>query len=261
LHQTYMPSILIEAGFLTNKKEAMYVNSRKGRQQISKSIASGIEKYISQLDLNTVEKEERIGATSLNIGNSNMNTTTIDTDEGKYKVVIASSRRKLETKHYNFKGLKGVERAKKGPYYRYYFGSSKDFKEANKNLEIAKSRGYRTAYLITLNDGKENMITKDISKKRRPITKVSENQIIFKVQLVSGKSKIELNPENFNGLKNVERQKVGENYKYFYGHEKNYLSIKKYQQKARENGYPAAFVVAFKGERQVGVKQAMGVVE
>lgn len=262
LHQTYMPSILIEAGFLTNKKEAMYVNSRKGRQQISNSIASGIEKYIAQLDLNTVEKEERGGVTQKNMAESDINTTkTVDNEEEKYKVVIASSRRKLETKHYNFKGLKGVERIKKGPYYRYYFGSSKDFKEANKNLEIAKSRGYRTAYLITLNDGKENMLTKDIGKQRRAVTKVSENQIIFRVQLVSGKSKIELTPTNFNGLKNVERLKVGENYKYFYGKEKNYLSIKKYQQKARENGYSAAFVVAFKGDMQIGVKEAIGLVE
>ena len=31
LHNTYMPSILIEAGFMTNPKEGAYLNSKKGQ--------------------------------------------------------------------------------------------------------------------------------------------------------------------------------------------------------------------------------------
>ena len=31
-----MPSILIETGFITNKKEGDYLNSKKGQDQISK---------------------------------------------------------------------------------------------------------------------------------------------------------------------------------------------------------------------------------
>ena len=38
LHNTYMPSILIEAGFMTNPKEGAYLNSKKGQVDISNSI-------------------------------------------------------------------------------------------------------------------------------------------------------------------------------------------------------------------------------
>ena len=45
LHNTYMPSILIEAGFMTNPKEGTYLNSKKGQVGISNSIYDAIEKY------------------------------------------------------------------------------------------------------------------------------------------------------------------------------------------------------------------------
>jgi len=38
LHNTYMPSILIETGFITNKKEDDYLNSSKGKTDMAKAI-------------------------------------------------------------------------------------------------------------------------------------------------------------------------------------------------------------------------------
>ena len=38
-----MPSILIEAGFMTNVNEGAYLNSRKGQSEISNSIFKAIE--------------------------------------------------------------------------------------------------------------------------------------------------------------------------------------------------------------------------
>ena len=45
LHNTYMPSVLIEAGFITNKKEKKYLTSKKGQKEIAKNIFSAILKY------------------------------------------------------------------------------------------------------------------------------------------------------------------------------------------------------------------------
>jgi len=50
LHQTYMPSVLVETGFLTNTSEGKYLNSQKGQQELSKSIASAILSYKSEID-------------------------------------------------------------------------------------------------------------------------------------------------------------------------------------------------------------------
>ena len=54
LRETIMPSVLIELGFLTNRSEGRYLNSKKGQKALSNSIALAIKKYINQLKLNTV---------------------------------------------------------------------------------------------------------------------------------------------------------------------------------------------------------------
>ncbi|MBT8282526.1 MAG: N-acetylmuramoyl-L-alanine amidase [Muriicola sp.] len=45
LHQTFMPSVLIETGFLTNNNEGRYLNSSKGQAEMGKAIAQAIIKY------------------------------------------------------------------------------------------------------------------------------------------------------------------------------------------------------------------------
>ena len=54
LRETIMPSVLIELGFLTNRNEGRYLNSKKGQKALSNSIALAIKKYINQLKLNTI---------------------------------------------------------------------------------------------------------------------------------------------------------------------------------------------------------------
>ena len=58
LYQTYMPSILIETGFLSNKTEGAYMNSKKGQSKFANVIAAGIQKYLGQLIMNTVIDEK-----------------------------------------------------------------------------------------------------------------------------------------------------------------------------------------------------------
>ena len=54
LHQTYMPSVLIELGFLTNKNEGKFLNSKVGQQKMAKEIAKSITKYYQKLKANTI---------------------------------------------------------------------------------------------------------------------------------------------------------------------------------------------------------------
>ncbi|MBT7575291.1 MAG: N-acetylmuramoyl-L-alanine amidase, partial [Flavobacteriaceae bacterium] len=50
LKYTYMPSVLVETGFLTNKKEGAYLNSKKGQREMSESIAKGILRYRNSIN-------------------------------------------------------------------------------------------------------------------------------------------------------------------------------------------------------------------
>lgn len=45
LHQTFMPSVLVETGFLTNTEEGAYLNSKKGQSQMGTAIAEAVMTY------------------------------------------------------------------------------------------------------------------------------------------------------------------------------------------------------------------------
>ncbi|MFD1294588.1 N-acetylmuramoyl-L-alanine amidase [Lutibacter holmesii] len=162
LHQTYMPSVLIETGFITNKAEGTFLGSSAGQKKFSKSIYDGIMRYYNQLTLNTVNgdnlqlntSEEKIVETPSNTINSNV----------VFKVQVASGTRKLEPKSYNFKGIKGIERVKVGNSYKYYLGNTSDFNEIKQAQKLAKSKGYSSAFIVAFKDGKKVSVDEVLKK-------------------------------------------------------------------------------------------------
>ena len=97
LHNTYMPSVLIETGFITNKKEGDYLNSQKGKREVAKSISDAILEYRSTLNSDLVLQTSPEPAEQ-------------DSPSVLYQVQIAASSKKLATKSYNFKGLSPISR-------------------------------------------------------------------------------------------------------------------------------------------------------
>lgn len=68
---------------------------------------------------------------------------------------IASGSRKLETKSYNFKGLSNVERVKVGSSYKYYLGNTSNYSEILKIQQLAKSKGYTSAFVVAFKNGEK----------------------------------------------------------------------------------------------------------
>ncbi len=149
LHQTYMPSILVEVGFLSNKNEGAYLNSKNGQLKFAKTIASGIELYLNQVTMNTVENDlvEDVSNTQ------GLNKNII------FKVQVASGSKKLEPKSYNFKGLKGIKRVKVGNSYKYYLGETYSFDQSKDYLQQAKKKGYTDAFIVAFKDGQKISVT------------------------------------------------------------------------------------------------------
>lgn len=50
LHATGMPSILVEAGFISNKEEEVYMNSEEGQAEIVTDIINAIKAYIASVE-------------------------------------------------------------------------------------------------------------------------------------------------------------------------------------------------------------------
>jgi N-acetylmuramoyl-L-alanine amidase len=167
LHQTAMPSVLIETGFLTNSDEGSYLNSEIGQDKFSKSISSDILKYIQQLTLNTVvgnniakNENNPVSKTNTDIANNSSNIFS----KIIFKVQIASGANKIETKSYNFKGLNNIERVQVDGSYKYYLGSTSDYTEIKKMHELAKSKGYSSAFIVAFENGKKIPV-EDVIKK------------------------------------------------------------------------------------------------
>ena len=133
LKYTYMPSVLIETGFLTNKTEGLYLNSTKGQNEMAEAISLAVIRYRNDFykNLSAVIKND-------------------ENNKSKYfRVQIAASRKLIELKSYNFRGLKSVYVKKEGDIYKYYLGKHKSAKDASMSLKKAKDYGYSSSFIVT----------------------------------------------------------------------------------------------------------------
>lgn len=163
LHNTYMPSVLIETGFLTNKKEGAYLNSKKGQTEMSAEISKAILSYKSSLSLatnnsqNPVIEDDEI--------DSAIETVEENIYEGvEFRVQIAASGQKLNTKAYNFKGLKDIIRTKEGKLYKYYYGATSDYNKIQLMKTFATEKGYASSYIVAFKDGKKYKLSEILNK-------------------------------------------------------------------------------------------------
>ncbi len=164
LHHSYMPSVLIELGFLTNNSEGPYLNSKLGRKEMASEIARSILEYKTEIDyanqnqINLPNLSQEESASDSETGDpkpeseSNLDAKNSGSSQGSseiiFKVQIAASSRELATKAYNFNGLKEVSRSKDGSLYRYYYGSTSDYAQAERLQTQARASGYEQAYIV-----------------------------------------------------------------------------------------------------------------
>lgn len=152
LYQTFMPSVLIEMGFISNYSEGKYLNSKSGQQKMAISIARGISKYLNQEAINTVQ--DIITEVKSPPGRKQIFTDVV------FKVQIAASKRKLALKKYNFKGLQNVSRKKIGKMYKYYYGNTSNYESVKKAQREVKAKGYKGAFIVAYKNGKKVSVNK-----------------------------------------------------------------------------------------------------
>ena len=132
LKYTYMPSVLIETGFLTNRNEGAYLNSLKGQKEMSNAISKAIIKYKNDFYKNLTSSEQD--------------------DYLSYKIQVAASKRLIETKSYNFNGLESIQVIRDGNLYKYLYGNYKSLEEAKNKIKYVKKFGFNSSFVIGLRD-------------------------------------------------------------------------------------------------------------
>lgn len=172
LHQTFMPSVLVETGFLTYKPEGEYLDSSKGQQQMGEAIASAILDYKSQITSNSntpnvttpaqenkkedVKKDkvaEVVVKQTPNIEPKIDKPVALDKDKIIFKVQIFASSKNVAVKAENFKDLNTISKEAFKNIYRYMYGETQSIDYANKLKKDAVFKGYKDAYVVAYKNG------------------------------------------------------------------------------------------------------------
>ncbi len=174
--RTAMPAILIELGFLTNKKEEDFLNSQNGKELMASAIYRSFKEYKAERETQVlvnsqpvpesviaehldekqekpkpIQLEENRPAEAIAVETISVSTSTAPV----YKVQIATGTKKLELLPQNFNGLKDIEVYEEYKLYKYTFGSFETVDDAKIALSEAKQKGYSDAFLIAFYQDKK----------------------------------------------------------------------------------------------------------
>ena len=141
LRNTYMPSVLVELGFLTNKIEGAYLNSKKGQNEMSEAIVKAIVSYKNLLQ-SDLQEDVVFEDSSTNTEENSFGS------EYTFRVQISASKTMLEPKSYNFKGLSPIKRIKSGSLYKYFLGNATSYEKAKEMQQRAIEKGYRGSFVV-----------------------------------------------------------------------------------------------------------------
>ncbi|RKE95433.1 N-acetylmuramoyl-L-alanine amidase family protein [Ichthyenterobacterium magnum] len=153
LHQTVMPSVLVETGFITNTREGKYLNSKKGQTELAASIEKAVLKYKSVLEQNVGEELFEEAENNIASNNTEASEPELIYKDVIFKVQIAASSRKLMPKSYNFKGLENISREQVNKLYKYFYGNTSNYNEAKRLQEKAEQKGYSGCFIVAYKDG------------------------------------------------------------------------------------------------------------
>ncbi len=182
LHKAYMPRVLIETGFISNPVEGAKLDSEEGQQEVADAIAKAIIGYKKDYfdggtsDYQGEKPSDRVQEQPTKIKNETKNTDSVKVDNSKktdvndnqsgiiFRVQLSASNKKVALNPSNFKGLRDVTIDQENSLYKYIYGETSNYEQAKTLLETAKSKGYKTAFLIAFKNGKNISVREAVSQ-------------------------------------------------------------------------------------------------
>jgi N-acetylmuramoyl-L-alanine amidase len=168
LHQTAMPSVLIETGFITNKEEEKFLASDIGQDYMASAIFRAFKEYKNEIESKGIKEEPK----KLEDGKQKPEVIEVVDDKKNkkdkkkpeevvqkieegvvFKIQIATSSIKTELIPANFNGLEGVDLYEAGGLFRYTYGKEKNMGDANSLQLQLKDKGFKDAFIVAFKDG------------------------------------------------------------------------------------------------------------
>ena len=136
LWQTTMPSVLVEAGFLTNSQEERFLLSEQGQDYVASAIFRAFRDYKATIDLK-----------------SDFSTATVDNnvqdDNIWFMVQLATSSEKKEELPEKISKVGDITQLKSGKYFKYATGKYPTYREAAEKRKELKT-SFPDAFVIAV---------------------------------------------------------------------------------------------------------------
>ena len=202
LFKTYMPSVLIETGFLTNPSEEKFLTSEKGQDALALSFFNAFKNYKASVE--SGETDEPDHKVKVNESDSGRNTKTEAAEEA---VPVVDSNPLIPDK--------------------------------DSSAHVSKEPRYT-------------------GKKETAAERNNDEAVIyeFAVQVISSAEKLKPGSSRFKGLKDLREEKDNNTYKYTTQRIQNLDEALSIQKTMKEAGFADAFVVAYKQNKRISLKQA-----
>lgn len=220
LHQTFMPSVLVETGFLTNKTEGAYLNSGKGQAEMGSAIAAAIMDYKNSLNGNSSMEYVKKEAPNVEVAAKEV-----------IKKPVEAPKKVLPKEE--MVRVKQVESTPVKP------------KETVAKSTVAPSETTAVAATESNEEG------------TNPVEFKKKSNLVFKVQLFASSKEIPLVSENFKGLNKLSKEPVSNLYRYMYGSAESYFDAKLLKSNADAKGYSTSYVVAYKDGKRISMDAAL----
>lgn len=157
LRTTGMPSVLIELGFISNRNEEKYLNSKEGQKSLAKSIYNAFTQYKKEYDRKSglVNTAVFLQEESDSLSGQLPEEKVFESKSSGiiYKVQILTSNKKLPKSSSQLKGYKADYYVEKG-LYKYTYGTTSDWKEISK-IRQSLLKDFKDAFIITFKNGKK----------------------------------------------------------------------------------------------------------
>ncbi len=295
LHQTFMPSVLVETGFLTNDDEGAYLNSNRGQSDMGTSIAEAIINYkggvrsgSSQIS-NTVnspapdtnenvvaakkvaDEEPNIttsdaaeqfaknpGANPITENTSKANSDTNAVTENVVVAVIASPKKEVADAPKEPESVKEVAE-------KLDEKASIETESSVKQEVTLASEASKPSEILKeeIPKPKVEVAAEDTKKLQvdTPVTvKGNSKNIIFKIQLMASTKEIALKQSNFGGLNKLSKERFKQFHRYMYGNTDSYAQAELLKSNADAKGYRTSYIVAYKDGVRIPTPEAIKLV-
>ena len=140
LARNSMPSVLVETGFLSNPKDAKYLISSKGQNQIANALFLGFKEYKKYWD----------DQTGMEI---KVDKVVENTNEIEYAIQLMSSTTELSIKDKAFKGLTNISYYKDKSIYKYLYNRSSDYDAVLSSRKVVSGKGFEGSFVVAFKNG------------------------------------------------------------------------------------------------------------